>query len=259
MGLFSRLFAGSANTSPRERARKLSDDGVRAANARNVANAKEAWREAIGADPTWSVPYFNIAKLALDAKDMNEAEQYLLLAEEVAKHRQSTEDAQVLQGIKAGKLRLMLGKPGAARDTKSSPQGSKVAVGQFQIVTGDHVHSSAIKLGLIQPEWGVALILPQAGVDCRGSIDVSGVVSCQHCRNPLPFNAGLIWGFFGGGGEATCKNCNVDVSVGGMEHKDSGQSCIYLFAHPFSQQPNRALHRTIPTVQDIMAESTRHE
>ena len=111
MGMFSKLFGGSANDSPRERARKLSDDGVRAASANNAAKAKQAWRDAIEADPTWSVPYFNIAKLALDEKNMNDAEQYLLRAEAAAKKRLSSEDEQVLKGIEIGKVRLALRKP----------------------------------------------------------------------------------------------------------------------------------------------------
>ena len=80
----------------RDAAKSLSDAGVHAIQQGNVALAIERWTQAAQADPTWSVPSFNIAKCLLSSGRASEAIPHLESAVRIASRRQSSEDSQVL-------------------------------------------------------------------------------------------------------------------------------------------------------------------
>ena len=91
-------------------AKQHSDRGVTEIIAGRTEAARVAWKQAIGIDPTWSVPYFNLAKSYLDAKSVDEAERYLAQAKECAAKGDGTEDSQVLSQLLAMETRVALQK-----------------------------------------------------------------------------------------------------------------------------------------------------
>src|SRR5258707_9367286 len=120
-GWIKRLFGGSAGTRDqssrghkqskpdRNRARELSDEGASLTSV-SMVQARAKWMQATEADPTWSVPYFNLAMSYLDGGDPIQAENYLDQAKERANAGSSSEDSQVLQQLKAIKARIALKK-----------------------------------------------------------------------------------------------------------------------------------------------------
>lgn len=94
----------------RPEAKILSDQGVACAMRNDIQGARDKWIAAAKADPTWSVPYFNIAKSFIDAHSYQEAESYLNQAEERAKSGGSSEDSQVLEQVNTIRARIVLQK-----------------------------------------------------------------------------------------------------------------------------------------------------
>ncbi len=83
----------------RGEAKRLSDEGAHCAMRGDMQRAREKWNAATQADPTWSVPFFNLAKSYIDERQFERAEQCLNEAERLASAGTSSEDTQVVQQV----------------------------------------------------------------------------------------------------------------------------------------------------------------
>ncbi len=90
----------------REIARELSDAGVTAASRGDLDLARSKWVKAAEADKGWSVPFFNLAMLALDIADPHQAADFIDLAEIRARKGTSSGDQKVLKQIPALRTRV---------------------------------------------------------------------------------------------------------------------------------------------------------
>jgi hypothetical protein len=101
----------------REHAKALSDEAYQAMEDGSTFTAMGKWGEASKADPSWSVPYFNLAKWHFDISEgkgdlLTEAEEYLQKAEIAASSRRSPEDTEVLHQVGIIRARILLRKQG---------------------------------------------------------------------------------------------------------------------------------------------------
>lgn len=92
--------------SSRDRAKILSDAGFTAVKKGDMDSAHTRWLQATQADQSWSVPFFNLARLSLDRGDRHSAIAFLGIAEERAQRGSSVDDAQVIKQVPFLKSRL---------------------------------------------------------------------------------------------------------------------------------------------------------
>ena len=92
--------------SSRDRAKILSDAGFVAVKADDMETAHGKWLQATEADQSWSVPFFNLARLSLDRGDRHAASAFLGLAEDRAQRGSSADDAQVMKQVTNLKAKL---------------------------------------------------------------------------------------------------------------------------------------------------------
>ena len=90
----------------REIVRDLSDAGVTAAAKGDFNLARSKWIKAAETDKNWSVPFFNLAILALESADPQQASDFIDLAEVRANKATSSGDQKVLKQIPALRARV---------------------------------------------------------------------------------------------------------------------------------------------------------
>lgn len=104
---------GKADSQPppsrRDRARQLIEAGILAVNAGDSEVAQARWTDATQADTSWSVPFFNLAKLSLDRGDRYAASVFLGMAEDRAQKGTSPDDARIIQQLPDLKSQIELG------------------------------------------------------------------------------------------------------------------------------------------------------
>ena len=93
------IFVSQPPPSRRDKAKQLIEDGLEAVNAGDSEIAHAKWTDATQADTSWSVPFFNLAKLSLDRGDRYAASVFLGMAEDRAQKGASPDDAQIIQQL----------------------------------------------------------------------------------------------------------------------------------------------------------------
>jgi hypothetical protein len=86
----------STRADNRARARDYSNSGSRYAISGDMVRARQEWQAAIRTDPTWAVPYFNMAKSYADSGDQGQALAYVDQARQRASGQSDSDDAEVL-------------------------------------------------------------------------------------------------------------------------------------------------------------------
>ena len=172
----------------RNRARQLSDQGVAAAMRGDNVTARDKWEAATNADSSWSVPFFNLAKSCIDAKEVELAARYLDKAEALAQKGVTSEDAQVLQQASLIRTRIMLQTELKQRPTTQAPEATG-PVGNCAHC-GSKITLPAPQLRKLQLEAFDRSSMGRACDHCK-------VVSCLECY---------------GQNESKCRNCGSVIT-----------------------------------------------